>query len=138
MALADLVNEGVLGDIPMVAVVAVAHPEPPAPPRRTAIAVKNDKVGAPIPKPPAGYQTCNVCPGDSDVQISHLVKLGPNGGTPGPTRCGLTRFDDRDPIDGSLRRKADLPGWGMGGGVYGPGVAQEKCAGCWTDIERVG
>jgi hypothetical protein len=77
-----------------------------------------------IPAPPAGYQTCNAhCDG---VQTNHLVRLV-NGRTPGRTvLCGLTRFDSAPGA-----HDADLPGWSMGGGVYGPSVEQRPCPGCW-------
>jgi len=80
-------------------------------------------------KHPPGYQTCNVMQ-RSNTQISHLVRVVGRG-TPGPTVCGLTRFDD---LDGStVVRPADLPGWSMGGGVFGPKVTQRKCPGCWEE-----
>lgn len=86
-------------------------------------------VGAPIPKPPAGYQTCNVHDGKQDLwavgarrQINHLAPKP----TSGPTLCGLTRFG----------KDADLPGWSMGGGVYGPSIEQVPCHKCWEEARR--
>lgn len=79
--------------------------------------------------PPVGFQTCNVHTGD--VQTSHLVAVATNGGTPGPTVCGLTRFDSA-PGAGD----ADLPGWSMGGGVYGDTIDQVACGGCWPTEEE--
>lgn len=74
-------------------------------------------------KPPAGFQTCNVY--RDRRQVSHLVR-SVNGGTPGPTMCGLTRFDSAPGA-----KDADLPGWSMGGGVSGPGVEQVPCPACF-------
>lgn len=79
--------------------------------------------------PPRGFDTCNVYRGN--VQTSHLVRLVGNG-TPGPTMCGLTRFDQRNE-DYEVVRKADLPGWSMrGGGCFGPGIEQRPCAPCFA------
>ena len=96
--------------------------------------------GERMPEPPKGYATCRVHDGKQDLwaagatrQISHLVALddrGSNGGR--PTVCGLTRFDERD-ADYTVTRPADLPGWSMGGGVYGPNVAQVRCEACWHE-----
>ena len=94
--------------------------------------------GDAMPKPPKGYAACRVHDGKQDLwaegavrQVTHLVALddrGNNGGR--PTVCGLTRFPDRAE-DYTVTRPADLPGWSMGGGVYGPGVEQVKCEACW-------
>lgn len=49
----------------------------------------------------------------------HLVRmLGNNGGTPGPTLCGIDRF------------AKDAPGWSVGGGVTGTGIKLAPCPGC--------
>ena len=84
-------------------------------------------VGAPIPRAPEGFQTCNVHDGKQDLrtagarrQVSHLVAIPTNG----PTLCGLTRFG----------KQADLPGWSMGGGVSGPSVEQAPCELCWAAL----
>lgn len=68
--------------------------------------------------------------GGTNVQTTHLVRRNEKGGTPGPTLCGLTRFDERDPETWALIEKADLPGWSVGGGVFGPGVEQVECQAC--------
>lgn len=89
----------------------------------------------PMPDPPAGFAACRV---DYSPQITHLVILdskGSNGGR--PTMCRLTRFDTRDPETREVLLPADLPGWSMGGGVYGPGVEQVRCQECWTRSEAV-
>ena len=82
-------------------------------------------VGASIPRAPQGFQTCNVHDGKQNLwapgarrQINHLVAVP----TAGPTLCGLTRFGP----------DADLPGWSMGGGVFGPAIEQVPCGDCWT------
>lgn len=84
--------------------------------------------GADIPRPPKGYQTCNVHDGRQDLwakgarrQVNHLVAVP----TSGPTLCGLTRFG----------KDADLPGWSMGGGVSGPSIVQAPCPACWQAVE---
>lgn len=91
-----------------------------------------------MPKPPNGYATCRVHDGEQKLlalgarrQVTHLVALdevGSNGGR--PTVCGLTRFDKRNE-QYEVVRPADLPGWSMGGGVYGPGVKQARCWACF-------
>ncbi len=98
-----------MADVPLEA----AHPQP----------------GGPIPKAPTGYQTCNVHDGHQTLlaegatrQVNHLVAVP----TSGPTLCGLTRFGPN----------ADLPGWSMGGGVYGPDVTQIECVECWAEVLR--
>jgi hypothetical protein len=48
----------------------------------------------------------------------HLVRSTADHGTPGPTLCGIDRFAE------------DAPGWSVGGGLYGPDVKHEPCAGC--------
>ncbi|ALY08900.1 hypothetical protein GALAXY_56 [Arthrobacter phage Galaxy] len=48
----------------------------------------------------------------------HLVRMVANGGTPGPTLCGLDRF------------AAGAPGWSVGGGVTGAGIELKPCRGC--------
>lgn len=50
----------------------------------------------------------------------HLVRKVQNGGTPGPTLCGLDRFHK------------NAPGWSVGGGVSGAGIELEPCPGCET------
>src|SRR5690606_4506303 len=60
------------------------------------------------------------------VQTSHLVRVV-NGATPGRTLCGLSRFDSRPGAS-----DADLPGWSMGGGVFGPNVEQTQSSTCWN------
>lgn len=109
---------------------------------RTQPAVPPDipEPGAPMPKAPEGYSCCRVrrtplslveaLPG-ATVQVSHLVRVV-NGGTPGPTLCGLTRFDTRHPDDGGIIAKADLPGWDMNGGVSGNTTVQMRCGACWA------
>lgn len=100
-----------------------------------------------MPKPPPGFAACRVHDGQQALipvgatrQISHLVVAKRGGGYSGPTLCGLTRFDDRDPDTWQLIRPADLPGWSMNGGVSGPGIEQIVCEECWSlaagDIER--
>lgn len=77
---------------------------------------------------PEGFQTCNTY--RDGVQTNHLVRWVGEGhmrGTPGRTvLCGLTRFDSKPGAN-----DADLPGWSMGGGVFGPNVRQEACHACW-------
>ncbi|QOP64954.1 hypothetical protein SEA_BRYNNIE_56 [Arthrobacter phage Brynnie] len=48
----------------------------------------------------------------------HLVRMVANGGTPGPTLCGLDRF------------AKDAPGWSVGGGITGAGIEVRPCPGC--------
>lgn len=55
----------------------------------------------------------------SDGYEAHLVR-GTSRGMPGPTLCGIDRF------------AKDAPGWSVGGGVSGPGITNEPCAGCVT------
>ena len=62
---------------------------------------------------------------NAGTQVTHLVRRKANGGTGGDTLCGLTRFDN--PETGQV---ADLPGWSIGGGVFGPNVKQVECEGC--------
>ena len=88
-----------------------------------------------MPKAPPGHACCRVWDRRSESQISHLT-IRTDRGTPGPTLCGLTRFDDRDPETYAVIRKADLPGWDMDGGTYGPGVLQTKCEPCWARAEE--
>ncbi|ASR83229.1 hypothetical protein FDI29_gp59 [Arthrobacter phage Abidatro] len=54
----------------------------------------------------------------------HLVRMVANGGTPGPTLCGLDRF-----AKGS-------PGWGVGGGITGAGIEVLPCPGCEAVADR--
>lgn len=82
----------------------------------------------PIPRAPEGFQVCNVHDGRETItgylatrQVNHLVAVP----TSGPTLCGLSRFGE----------DADLPGWSMGGGVYGPAVVQIKCEECWRSYD---
>ncbi|QGH74548.1 hypothetical protein HYQ03_gp61 [Arthrobacter phage Kuleana] len=48
----------------------------------------------------------------------HLVRMTATAGFAGPTLCGIDRFDK------------DGPGFSMGGGVTGPGIAPVPCPGC--------
>lgn len=77
---------------------------------------------------PEGFQTCNTY--RDGVQTNHLVRWVGEGhmrGTPGRTvLCGLTRFDSKPGAN-----DADLPGWSMGGGVFGPHIRQQACPACW-------
>lgn len=50
--------------------------------------------------------------------LVHLVRSVAGGGTPGPFLCGGDRFGP------------DAPGWSLRGGVSGPNVTQQPCAGC--------
>lgn len=92
-----------------------------------------------MPKAPAGFEACRVHDGRQSLladgatrQVTHLVALDENGSNGGrPTVCGLTRFDTGG-------RPADLPGWSMGGGVFGPGVTQERCEACWLGGDENG
>lgn len=54
--------------------------------------------------------------------LVHLVR-STRTGTPGPTLCGIDRFDK------------DGPGWSVGGGVTGPGIRHDPCPGC-VDVAR--
>lgn len=47
----------------------------------------------------------------------HLVR-STRTGTPGPTLCGIDRFDK------------NAPGWSVGGGVNDPAETYEPCEGC--------
>ena len=58
------------------------------------------------------------------TQVTHLVPAV-NGRPHGDTVCGLTRFDNSE-----TGRIADLPGWSIGGGVFGPNVKQVDCEAC--------
>jgi hypothetical protein len=49
----------------------------------------------------------------------HLVRSVAGRGTPGPTLCGVDRF-------------APGVGWSLGGGVDGPSITMQPCAGCLT------
>lgn len=62
-------------------------------------------------------------------QTTHLVRRVGRG-TPGPTLCGLTRFDKRDPETYEVIEKADIGGWSVEGGVFGEDVAQIECPDC--------
>ncbi|WNM69504.1 hypothetical protein SEA_RUCHI_57 [Arthrobacter phage Ruchi] len=55
---------------------------------------------------------------DKPLGDIHLVRMVANGGTPGPTLCGMDRF-----APGS-------PGWSVGGGVTGTGIELAPCLGC--------
>jgi hypothetical protein len=88
------------------------------------------ELGVGMPKAPPGFSACRVYDTTSRTQTSHLVRRVGRG-TPGPTLCGLTRFDDRDPTTREIIRKADLPGWGMDGGLSGLGITQSLCDACW-------
>lgn len=87
-----------------------------------------------MPEAPGGYACCRVWNGATRTEISHLVVHNSRGFV-GPTLCGLTRFDERDPATHAVTRKADLPGWSMNGGTSGPGVGQAKCEVCWGQID---
>lgn len=81
-----------------------------------------------FPWVPEGSEVCRVSV--DGRQVTHLVALdrtGSNGGR--PTMCGLTRFDVGE-------RRADLPSWGMGGGITGPGVIQYICPTCYRRASR--
>lgn len=49
--------------------------------------------------------------------LVHLVR-NTGRGTPGPTLCGVDRF------------AKDGPGFSVGGGISGPGIALAACGGC--------
>lgn len=85
-----------------------------------------------MPNAPKGYACCRTSSGATHTseQTSHLV-IWDSAGYHGPTLCGLTRFDHRDPETHEVTRPADLRGWSMDGGVYGPNVEQVKCPTCW-------
>lgn len=72
-------------------------------------------------KPWANLQT-TVRRGNKRVHINHRVRSNENGGTPGPTLCGLERFGPDAPIKG----------FSVGGGVMGPDSqpAGEVCEAC--------
>lgn len=55
----------------------------------------------------------------ADGYKAHLVR-GTRHGTPGPTLCGIDRLAKGG------------PGWSVGGGITGPGITNEPCAGCVT------
>jgi hypothetical protein len=63
----------------------------------------------------AGYTLLGPHRGTYDA---HLVRSMPDGGTPGPTLCGIDRFNPGG------------PGWSLGGGVLGPEVEQRPCQDC--------
>lgn len=84
-------------------------------------------------KAPRGFACCNVY--RDRCQTSHLVMVQVKGFskcTPGPTLCGLSRFDEHDPETNRVTRKADLPGWSINGGVSGGGIVQVACESCWV------
>lgn len=86
-----------------------------------------------MPKAPPGFEACRSMLRGGRGQITHLVALdskGSNGGR--PTACGLTRFDDFTPEGRPIPNTAGLPGWGLGGGVSGPGVEQIECGSCYS------
>jgi hypothetical protein len=53
----------------------------------------------------------------ADDYAVHLVRAT-NRGTPGPSLCGIDRFDKNG------------PGWSVGGGLSGPGIVHRPCDGC--------
>lgn len=68
--------------------------------------------------------------------LTHLVARI-DGGTPGPTLCGIERF--RPNIGKWMRgfvrmyeqeRDATVPGWSVGGGLIGPDIPVVGCDGC--------
>lgn len=80
------------------------------------------------PSPPGGFAICQTGVGARrSERINHLVRCNERGGTPGPTVCGLTRFDSKPGVS-----DADIPGWSMHGGLSGSGVTQTNCPACWT------
>lgn len=90
-----------------------------------------------MPSAPAGYDVCRTMLDGGRGQATHLVMLdehGSNGGR--PTACGLTRFNDFTPDGRPIPNTAGLSGWGMGGGVSGPGVIQTRCADCYAVAEQ--
>ena len=105
------------------------QPRASAPTRRGSPASRHG-----MPDPPAGFAACRVHDGRQSLladgatrQVTHLVELDEEGNNMGrPTVCGLTRFDSEPGA-----KDADLPGWSMGGGIYGPDVEQVRCEGCW-------
>lgn len=54
---------------------------------------------------------------------AHLVR-GTTTGTPGPTLCGIDRFNK------------DGPGWSVGGGVSGPSISHTPCDGCVAEARE--
>ena len=54
--------------------------------------------------------------------LVHLVR-STNGGTPGPTLCGIDRFAQ------------DCPGWSVGGGLTGPDIHLKPCDECADTAE---
>lgn len=68
-------------------------------------------------------------------QTTHLVRWVERAhgvwGTPGPTLCGLSRFDERDPVTYALLRTADIPGWSVEGGLFGGDIVQVRCDECY-------
>lgn len=55
---------------------------------------------------------------------SQRSRRGRMGGTPGPTLCGIDRF------------ARETPGWGVGGGVTGPGMQFHACYLCGRYARR--
>lgn len=53
-------------------------------------------------------------------EFVHLVRKVVDGGTPGPTLCGLDRFAKTS------------PGWSVGGGISGAGIELAPCQACET------
>lgn len=85
------------------------------------------KTFEPLPEALHGTQAIRV-PTGKNKQTTHLVRRGEVD-----TICGLTRFDEYDPEDGTkVTRAADLPGWSVGGGLSGPGVKQIVCNDCFS------
>ena len=75
------------------------------------------------PRPVAGLMTLQFIDGGLfdgrpvDDYTVHLI-TATDGGTPGPTLCGIDRFHEEN------------AGWSVGGGISGPGITHEPCPGC--------
>lgn len=80
-----------------------------------------------LPSPPAGFKALRCHDGTQDLwavgatcQVTHLIVTQSEG-----TLCGLTLFARNG-------RRADIPGWSVGGGVFGPLVEQIRCDECYS------
>jgi hypothetical protein len=74
-------------------------------------------------RPVTGLVTLQFGPRTYDDYLVHLVRET-NHGTPGPTLCGIERFEHGG------------PGWSVGGGSTGGGIPHNPCRGCAAAARR--
>lgn len=69
--------------------------------------------------------------GEPIEEVIHLVRQTDRGGTPGPTLCGIGRFEnDASTLAQHVRVYFADRGWSVGGGISGPKWDFQPCEPC--------